>query len=155
MSMRERIPVGRRVGVPTPGRLPGTVLHRIRDPLLFGTGVAGAAGVLHFMSPNHPGHYPGCPLLALTGLYCPFCGGLRSVADLTHGDVSGAFARNPLVPLALAAGLVLWARWLVTAMQGRPVRPQLGPGGNRLVLVLAVTFMILRNIPGWTWLSPA
>jgi len=150
MSMRDR-----ELATSAPGPAPASRLARIRDPLLFAAGVGAAAGVLHILDPNQSGHYPGCPMLALTGLYCPFCGGLRSVADLTHGDVTGAFQRHPLVPLMLAAGLVLWVRWLVTAVRGRPAKPQLGSRGNRIVLVLAITFTILRNIPGWTWLSPA
>ena len=45
---------------------------------------------------------PACTLYSLTGLYCPGCGGTRSVYFLLHGDVWRSFVYYPLVPLAAA-----------------------------------------------------
>ena len=47
------------------------------------------------------GSYGVCPLYALTGLWCPACGGLRATHDLAHGDLAGAWAMNPLWVLAV------------------------------------------------------
>lgn len=127
---------------------------RLREPMLLLAGVAAAGAVLHTVDPGQPGHYPGCPLLWLTGLYCPFCGGLRCVADLTHGQVADAFARNPLLPPVLLIAAVLWVRWVVQAARGRGLRPRLGPRSTMAVLAVMVVFGVMRNIPGWTWLSP-
>ena len=44
--------------------------------------VVGAFAYVGTVDPNQPGHYPVCPLLALTGVYCPGCGGLRSALRL-------------------------------------------------------------------------
>ncbi len=116
----------------------------------------GATAVVGVLNPYESGHYPTCPLLALTGWYCPFCGGLRAVHDLTRFDVAGALARNPLFVVTLP--LILWAlvRWGAPAFTGRPARKLPLPrwwgwafGGVLLV------YAVLRNLPGWTWLSPA
>lgn len=49
-----------------------------------------------------------CPLLQLTGLPCPTCGGTRALAALVSGDLGAAFAWNP----AVAAGGLAAALWL-------------------------------------------
>jgi hypothetical protein len=43
-----------------------------------------------------------CPLLTLTGLPCPTCGTTRAALALSHGQLTAAFAANPL-----AAGTLL------------------------------------------------
>jgi hypothetical protein len=88
-------------------------------------------------------------------MYCPGCGALRAVHDLAHGDVASAMARNPLVVLVVGAVLVGYAVWVRRRWQGRPIdwRPP-----RWLVATLVVVYLgfgVLRNLPGWTWLSPA
>src|SRR5512147_2498651 len=61
----------------------------------------GALGVVAVRDPNQAGSYGFCPLHALTGLDCPFCGGLRGTHALLHGDVSTALDHNLLLPLYL------------------------------------------------------
>lgn len=107
------------------------------------------------VDPNEPGNYPLCPTLALGGFYCPGCGMLRATHDLAHLDLEGAMARNPLA-LPLYVGLVvLFALWVRASWRGERLRwdpPAWMPA------VLGVSFVALtvaRNIPGWTWLSPA
>jgi hypothetical protein len=120
-----------------------------------GIGVA-ATALVTVLDPGRSGHYPTCPLLAITGLYCPFCGGLRAVHDLTHLDPGAAMARNPLAVIALPFLLFLCARWALPAFTGRPNRripvPRWAGWAGFAALVL---FAVLRNLPGWTWLSPA
>jgi hypothetical protein len=118
--------------------------------------VAGAGGLawLATHDPNTPGHYPACFLLSTTGYYCPTCGGTRATYDLLHGDVAGAFARNPLVPLLyLAIAVGLGYRW-VRRRRGLPalsVPNWVFPAAAVALLV----FGVLRNIPGWDLISPA
>ncbi len=50
---------------------------------------------------------PGCPLRALTGIPCAFCGMTRATLALGDGDVAGALALHPLAPLVLVATLGL------------------------------------------------
>ncbi|MFC7733202.1 DUF2752 domain-containing protein [Actinomadura keratinilytica] len=79
---------------------PAPAGRRSRGRALVGPGIvlaAAAAGValVSVVDPHEPGHYPTCPLLWATGLYCPGCGGLRMVNSLTHGRVGEAFGLNP------------------------------------------------------------
>lgn len=63
---------------------------------------AGAAFVVgHLTISGRPATV--CPLRALTGIPCPFCGGTTAAAHLGHGDVVGALAANPFVVIAGAA----------------------------------------------------
>jgi hypothetical protein len=119
-------------------------------------GVLAATAVVALVDPNEGGHYPTCPLLALTGIYCPFCGGLRAVHDLAHLDLAGALDRNPLAVLVLPVLAILWLLWAQRAFTGRQLLRLRPPSwwGWATVGVLAV-FMVLRNLPGGSWLSPA
>lgn len=47
-----------------------------------------------------------CLFRLLTGLYCPGCGGTRSVRLLLEGDLLGSFRFHPVVPYF--AALFLW-----------------------------------------------
>ena len=80
--------------------------------------------------------------------------GTRAAYDLLHGDVAGAFARNPAVPVLLVLtvvglGVRVWRR-----RSGREVRPVSVWVPVAIALALLV-FGILRNLPGWDFLSPA
>ncbi len=116
---------------------------------------AGAAAWLFTHDPNTPGHYPACILLSTTGYYCPACGGTRATYDLLHGDVAGAFARHPLVPL-LYLGIVLGVGYrLLRRRVERLPRLTVPNWVFPAVGVALVVFGVLRNIPGWDFLSPA
>lgn len=138
---------------------PQTGASPARDRLAFaGVTAAGAlgVGVLATLDPNRPGHYPTCPFLFLTGLWCPGCGSLRVVHDLAHLDLLGALDRNPLTVLLMPVVAYAWVGWLLR-LTGRTV-PRVGRAPAAVVwgfLALVLTFWVLRNMPGWTWLSPA
>lgn len=134
-----------------PGVLPGWV-----HPAAATVAASAAAAVLYAVDPNEPGHYPTCPFLATTGLYCPGCGALRAIHDLLHGDVAGALARNPAVLLALPyllLALVTW--WLRSTGHPAPRSTSLPPAVVWGLLVAITVFWVLRNLPGFDWLSPA
>ena len=44
----------------------------------------------------------------MTGAWCPGCGSLRAVNDLTHGDVLAAASSNLVLVLALPVLALLW-----------------------------------------------
>lgn len=115
-----------------------------------------AASTLYVLDPNRPGHYPTCPFLAVTGLYCPGCGSLRATHDLLHGDLAGALARNPLAVLAVPYLLLAFVTFVLRAT-GRPA-----PRSTSLpawviwtLLVVVLAYTVLRNLPGFSVLSPA
>lgn len=122
-------------------------------------GVAAAAlvgaGYVGAVDPNAAGHYPTCPFLAVTGWYCPGCGALRAVHALAHGDLVSALARNPFTVIALGYVAVIWLLWLQRRVRARPAQWLAPPWVLYAVLVTILLFGVLRNLPGWTWLSPA
>lgn len=114
-----------------------------------------AATMLYAVDPNEPGHYPTCPFLASTGLYCPGCGALRGLHDLLHGDLVGALARNPMMVLAVPYLVLAWVTWVLRATgRSAPRSTSLPPWTIWALLALVLAFGVLRNLPGWTWLSP-
>jgi hypothetical protein len=134
------------------------VRSALTHPLTVGGAVALATGYLALVDPNRPGHYPTCPILALTGLWCPGCGGLRAVHDLAHGQLAAAVSANLVVVLLVPVVVTLWARWVFTrlAPSRAGTRSQSGvPGwfGWSLFVVLLL-FWGLRNLPATAWLAP-
>ena len=136
-----------------------TALTGSRRALLRPLGAAAVAlvgvGYVGAVDPNLAGHYPTCPFLAITGWYCPGCGSLRAIHALAHGDLMTALARNPFAVVAGAYMLVAWVLWLDRTVTGRPRRWLAPPWVLYGVLTAILMFWVLRNLPGWTWLSPA
>ena len=122
-------------------------MARVRrgEALALGGVAVGGAVLLRVVDPNVPGTYPVCPSISVLGVWCPLCGGLRSVHALASGDLIESLAMNPLVPLgvlALLTGLVAW-RW----RGWRPTSPT--PMQARVGVVVLVAFAVARNvIPG-------
>lgn len=115
--------------------------------------IAGSAGIVAVRDPNISGSYGFCPFQALTGLDCPFCGGLRGTHALLQGDVAAALDYNVLLPFLLAAavgGLLLWWRGSLLGL----TRAQLT---NRWVVASGVgvllAFWVLRMLPVFPYLS--
>jgi hypothetical protein len=119
-----------------------------------GLAVAVVTSLVAVVSPEEPGHYPVCPTYALTGLYCPGCGGLRAVHALAHGDVGLALARNPLVVIGLP--FVVWAyvAWVRRRVRGGPVTWFPPPALSWALAAAVVVFTVLRNVPAFPWLAP-
>ncbi|WP_245930184.1 DUF2752 domain-containing protein [Allonocardiopsis opalescens] len=119
---------------------------------------AGAAAVatVAVVDPNEPGHYPTCPFLALTGLYCPGCGTLRATNLLVHGDLAGAVDMNVLFVLALPLLAFWWGRWALRTVRERPRASLAHPAWMWATFALINGYWILRNlpIPLGAWLAP-
>src|SRR6476646_1023676 len=67
---------------------------RVRLPVVLAAVLLGLSVLLHFRDPHKSGSWGYCPWFLLTGTYCPGCGGLWAVNDLTHGDVAAAASSN-------------------------------------------------------------
>ncbi|MBL1106134.1 DUF2752 domain-containing protein [Streptomyces sp. 5-8] len=128
--------------------------RRVVVPLGLFAAVAGAFAYVGAVDPNEPGHYPVCPLYALTGLYCPGCGGLRGAHALVHGDLPAALRDNAPGVAACLGFAVLWAVWTVRAARGRPLRIGLGPAHLWTAGALLLVFTVIRNLPFGGWLHP-
>jgi hypothetical protein len=108
------------------------------------------------VDPNQPGHYPICPVLALTGFYCTGCGTLRAVNALTHLDLVTAWSMNPLVLVLAPFAVGSWVAWVLRAGSGRPRRWLAPPWAVGAVVLLMLAFTVGRNVPGLAqWLAPA
>ena len=126
-----------------------------RSRLLVGAGVLAAGLTLSAVYATTGAGVP-CPFLALTGWSCPLCGGTRMGSALLHGDLSAAFAFNPLALIGVAVLAVLTALWGVAAAGGPAVRPPrvLAEWAGRvgatrwlvIGLVVATAYAVLRNL---------
>lgn len=138
---------------------PAGVWSRGRESLSLGVlalGAAAAVTLVATVDPNEAGHYPTCPFLAVTGLFCPGCGSMRAVHALAYGDVAAAVLLNPFAVAAAAYLLAWWVTRLVR-LTGRSA-PSLStsrPGFVWVLMGLLVVFGVLRNLPGLDWLAPA
>ena len=92
-----------------------------------------------------------CLFRAATGLPCMTCGATRALADLVAGDVSGAFAMNPLAALG-AFALVPWGIGDLALMtRGRALALEVAPRAARVLRVAAV----LAVLANWAYLIAA
>ncbi|HSJ60107.1 MAG TPA: DUF2752 domain-containing protein [Jiangellaceae bacterium] len=120
--------------------------------------IAAAAGAAWFtvaaLGPEVAVPLP-CPLLELTGMACPFCGGTRAAYALAHGDVATAAGHNAVVVSAVPVLVVLWFRWSVRRARG--VRgPMVTMSAGALLALGAglVVFAVVRNLPFGAALGP-
>jgi len=127
---------------------PGTPTA-VSRPLLTAVGLAGLGGAVAVADPRVH-HVPLCPLRSLTGLDCPLCGGLRSVASLARGDVADAAGYNLLLIAAMPLAVVLWLVWIHRRRHGLSLTPPRW-ASPALLIVLAV-FGVVRNLPAFSWL---
>lgn len=124
-------------------------------PLGVLAGVSAAFLYVGAVDPNAPGHYPTCPFLTVTGLYCPGCGGLRMAHAVAHGQFGEAMGFNLLAFALLPVAGFLWVRWTVSTARGGPfesrlVRPMVIIG----LSVVVVIFWVVRNLPFGQALAP-
>ena len=118
-------------------------------------GALGAATLaLHLRDPHQDGSWGYCPSAAL-GFWCPGCGGLRAVNDVTNGDLGAAASSNLLFVLLVPFLVFLLGRWAVERWIGREREPnaRLVTITTVTVCVLALAFAVARNLPG-SWLAP-
>ncbi|MFF9348589.1 DUF2752 domain-containing protein [Streptomyces sp. NPDC014734] len=129
-------------------------LRRIAVPAGVMAAVVGAFGYVGAVDPNEPGHYPVCPLLRLTGLYCPGCGGLRSAHAFAHGDIATALGSNAPAVAGYVLFAVLWVVWISRAARGRPMSIAAKPVVWWGVGTVLIVFSVVRNLPFGAALAP-
>ncbi|SEH80472.1 Protein of unknown function [Mycolicibacterium rutilum] len=123
---------------------PSTTTKRLYPALGAGAVLAGALAYIGIGDPHGPGFvFPPCPFHALTGLYCPGCGGLRMTHDLLHGDLAAAFVDNAFVLI----GLPVLLAWLF--LRSRQGKPAMNTVTIVVIFVSVATWTIVRNLPGF------
>lgn len=139
---------------PRAGLGAAAALRRAAVPAAVLASVVAAFAYVGAVDPNEPGHYPACPLLRLTGVYCPGCGGLRGAHAFVHGDLLTALQDNALAAVGYPVFAVLWAVWVVRAVRGRPLYVDLRPVHLWSMGALLLVFTVVRNLPFGGWLHP-
>jgi hypothetical protein len=132
-----------------------TRVAHCRGPVIAAALAAAGFVLVALVDPYESGRYPPCPWHALTGLWCPGCGGLRAAHDLAHADLAAAAGSNALAVALVPAAAVLWWRWLAQRWRGETAAaPSLSPGAMVGVLIVAMIFTIARNLPAGAVLAP-
>jgi hypothetical protein len=128
--------------------------HPLVAPLATAAAVGSAWLAVATIGPARAVPLP-CPLLALTGVACPFCGGTRAAYSLAHGDLVAALDYNAAAVLAAPVLVALWLRWLVRRARGERV-PMLALSNRALAVIGAglLVFVVVRNLRFGAWLAP-
>ncbi|MFG3408552.1 DUF2752 domain-containing protein [Streptomyces sp. NPDC048142] len=134
--------------------VPASRLRRLATPVGILAAVAGAFAYVGTVDPNESGHYPVCPLLQLTGVLCPGCGGLRSAHAFIHGDLGVAFSANAIATVGYVLFAAVWALLLARAWRGQPLRIALAPAWWWGVGAVLLIFTVVRNLPFGSALAP-
>jgi hypothetical protein len=109
---------------------------------------AGGLSFLYLFDPGTSDLYPPCPLLMLTDCYCPGCGSLRALHQLTRGHLIAALGLNPLMMLLLPFVAYFLVSRAILAVTGRPLRTIFfRPLFIWMLLGLTLAYWLLRNIP--------
>jgi hypothetical protein len=88
-----------------------------------------------------------CPFHALTGLYCPGCGLTRVILSLMDFDIAQAFRFNPLIFLLLPM-YILYSVFRLKSYK------KSSDYAMTVMVVLTLSFGLLRNLPMFSWLTP-
>lgn len=122
--------------------------------IMLGTTVIGIGTLVFFFNPSTHGFYPSCVFHSLTGWNCPGCGMTRALYALLHGNVRLALKDNALFVVLLTT-LAGWSgQFAVRKLLNQPATLSISPKFLWWLLVSAFLFTVLRNLPGFEWLSP-
>jgi len=112
--------------------------------------VMAVAAVLFFVNPSEHGFFPQCLFHRFTGWNCPGCGATRAAHELLRGHWAAAFHDNALFLVLLC--VVAWLGVRKCLQPERIIIVQ--PGALWVLLAVTVSFGVVRNLPGFEWLSP-
>lgn len=92
---------------------------------------------------------PPCLLHSVTGIYCIGCGATRALRYLVHLRFADAVSANLLIFFWLPLFAWEMARIWLQALRGRAVLPNIRLSRPLMILLLvsALLFMLLRNLP--------
>jgi hypothetical protein len=130
--------------------------QRMVPPVLVVGGLTALTLALHLRDPHDQGTWGVCPTYALFGFYCPGCGGLRAVNDLSDLRILDAASSHLAFVLTIPLFTYVFVRWTQSRWSGRswdpPQRLTLWIG--ILVIVGWTAFTVLRNTSAGSWLAP-
>ncbi len=122
--------------------------------VLLGATAVGAGVMVFLFNPSTHSFYPVCLFHALTGLNCPGCGATRALYALLHGNVRLALKDNVLFVLALTITAGWGVYFICRKLKNQPASAKLPLKSLWAILIVAFVFTVVRNLPGFEWLSP-
>src|SRR5687768_3882877 len=122
--------------------------RRVRPAVVLAGVVVALSVALHFRDPHESGSWGFCPWLVMTGTYCPGCGGLRAVNDLTRGELQAAASSNLLFVSAIPLVTWMWVRSFSQRWRGvrEPMPRNALAVAATVGIVLVVLFWVVRNL---------
>lgn len=87
-----------------------------------------------------------CPFHYLTGLYCPGCGGMRSIGYLVSGNIYAAMKSNVIVTVFNITSPLLLL-FMIRYIKSRIFISILNTKCLLFTLVIMLIFSVIRNIP--------
>jgi hypothetical protein len=122
--------------------------------ILLASALVGVTAVVFFFNPATHTFYPVCEFHRLTGLNCPGCGMTRALYALLHGKILTALRDNSLFILVLGT-FTARATWFSLKKFSGNVNGEFFPIKFLwALLIIALVFTVLRNLPAFEFLSP-
>lgn len=125
---------------------------RSKNQLIIIFSVAVLGSLLYFyFDPSLHHFFPPCPFYFATSLYCPGCGSQRAFHALLHGDLFKASGHNLLFVLFLPVVSFSAAAFINNLFNPKKVAQKIFHSVLfvKTILVVVISFWILRNIPFW------
>lgn len=128
---------------------------RMLPPALVVGGLGAMTIALHVRDPHSEGSWGLCPSAAL-GFWCPGCGGLRAVNDLTNFRVLDAASSNLLFIASIPILVYVFYRWSAGRWTDRRWDPsERSTNFSAVALIVAmIVFAVVRNTTAGSWLAP-
>jgi len=100
------------------------------------------------VNPSGQSFIPKCPFHSITGYHCPGCGSQRALHDFLHGNFIAGFKHNVLIGIAVL--VFLYKGFILIRSYFFPQKTKnllYHPKTAWFILILVLSFWILRNIP--------
>lgn len=133
----------------TPGNIHRGVVWLVAVAVLAGM------AVVYLFNPVTSGFYPACHFHQLTGLNCPGCGMTRATHALLHGDLATALRDNALLVCLAMLATARGAWFGLNRLRGKPNDVFFRAAWLWPLLGAALLFTVLRNLPAFSFFSPA
>lgn len=108
--------------------------------------------IVYLLLGNYFHLYIDCPIKKITGLYCPGCGITRMFLSILKLDFYQAFRYNPLLFITLPVFAFFIINSILTQKE-----PLYNKVSNKIwiaVIILFISYGVLRNIPYFDFLAP-
>ena len=111
--------------------------------------------IIYLTLGEHFNFYLKCPIHFLFNIYCPGCGSTRMLKSILHGNIYQAFRYNPLLFITIPFYLIyLFINYWAEKKHKISLTKKLEPNLWYFLIILFITYGVLRNIPLFKFLAP-